>query len=51
MRLGFLLILGPILAQGLAQAQGTAGGAYGQRLLQDFFVHNVMGAEPPEWNR
>ena len=28
-----------------------AGGAYGQRLLEDFFVHNLLGVEPPEWNR
>jgi len=27
-----------------------AGGAYGQRLLQDFFVHHLLGVEPPEWN-
>jgi hypothetical protein len=27
-----------------------AGGAYGQRLLQDFFVHNLLGVEPPDWN-
>jgi dipeptidyl aminopeptidase/acylaminoacyl peptidase len=26
-----------------------AGGAYGQHLLQDFFVHNLLGVEPPEW--
>jgi hypothetical protein len=26
-----------------------AGGAYGQHLLQDFFVHNLMGVEPPDW--
>ena len=26
-----------------------AGGAYGQHLLEDFFVHNLMGVEPPEW--
>src|SRR5260370_12430958 len=26
-----------------------AGGAFGQRLLQDFFVHNLLGAEPPNW--
>jgi len=26
-----------------------AGGNYGQRLLQDFFVHNLMGVEPPDW--
>ena len=28
-----------------------AGGEYGQRLLEDFFVHNLLGAEPPDWNR
>jgi dipeptidyl aminopeptidase/acylaminoacyl peptidase len=28
-----------------------AGGAYGQRLLQDFFVHHLLGAEPPDWNK
>ena len=28
-----------------------AGGAYGQRLLEDFFVHNLLGVEPPEWNQ
>jgi dipeptidyl aminopeptidase/acylaminoacyl peptidase len=28
-----------------------AGGAYGQRLLQDFFVHNLLQVEPPEWGR
>ena len=27
-----------------------AGGLYGQRLLMDFFVHNMMHAEPPDWN-
>ena len=27
-----------------------AGGLYGQRLLMDFFVHNLMHAEPPDWN-
>ena len=27
-----------------------AGGAYYQHLLQDFFVHNLIGAEPPDWN-
>jgi dipeptidyl aminopeptidase/acylaminoacyl peptidase len=26
-----------------------AGGIYGQHLLQDFFVHNLMGVEPPDW--
>jgi dipeptidyl aminopeptidase/acylaminoacyl peptidase len=28
-----------------------AGGAYYQRLLQDFFVHHLHGVEPPDWNR
>ena len=28
-----------------------AGGAYGQRLLDDFFVHNLLAVEPPDWNR
>jgi len=27
-----------------------AGGAYGQRLIQDFFVHHLLGVEPPDWN-
>ncbi|MFN0120840.1 MAG: DPP IV N-terminal domain-containing protein [Blastocatellia bacterium] len=27
-----------------------AGGAYYQRLLQDFFVHHLQGVEPPAWN-
>ncbi len=27
-----------------------AGGAYYQHLLQDFFVHNLLGVEPPDWN-
>jgi len=27
-----------------------AGGAYGYRKLEDFFVHNIMGEEPPAWN-
>jgi dipeptidyl aminopeptidase/acylaminoacyl peptidase len=27
-----------------------AGGAYYQRLLQDFFVHHLRGEEPPDWN-
>jgi dipeptidyl aminopeptidase/acylaminoacyl peptidase len=26
------------------------GGDYGQRLLQDFFVHHLLGVEPPDWN-
>jgi dipeptidyl aminopeptidase/acylaminoacyl peptidase len=28
-----------------------AGGQFGQRLLQDFFVHHLLGVEPPDWNR
>ena len=28
-----------------------AGGAYGNRLLYDFFVHHLLGLEPPDWNR
>ncbi|MEK6324775.1 MAG: DPP IV N-terminal domain-containing protein [Acidobacteriota bacterium] len=28
-----------------------AGGAFGQRLLYDFFVHHLLGIEPPDWNR
>jgi dipeptidyl aminopeptidase/acylaminoacyl peptidase len=27
-----------------------AGGAYYQHLLQDFFVHHLLGLEPPDWN-
>ncbi len=27
-----------------------AGGEYGQRLLEDFFIHNLLGQEPPDWN-
>ncbi len=26
------------------------GGAYGQRRMQDFFVHNLLGTEPPNHN-
>ncbi len=26
-----------------------AGGRFGQRLMFDFFVHNLLGVEPPEW--
>src|SRR5260370_211808 len=28
-----------------------AGGSYGQRLLCDFFVHNLKGEEPPDWHQ
>jgi dipeptidyl aminopeptidase/acylaminoacyl peptidase len=27
-----------------------AGGAYYEHLLQDFFVHHLLGVEPPEWS-
>jgi len=27
-----------------------AGGTFGQRLLYDFFVHHLLGVEPPDWN-
>jgi dipeptidyl aminopeptidase/acylaminoacyl peptidase len=27
------------------------GGDYGQRTLQDFFVHHLLAVEPPDWNR
>ena len=26
------------------------GGPYGQRRMQDFFVHHLLGAEPPDRN-
>jgi dipeptidyl aminopeptidase/acylaminoacyl peptidase len=31
-------------------ANHTSGGAYGDRKRFDFFVHNLLGVEPPEWN-
>jgi dipeptidyl aminopeptidase/acylaminoacyl peptidase len=27
------------------------GGAYGERKMYDFFVRNLLGAVPPDWNR
>jgi len=27
------------------------GGAYGERKRYDFFVHNLLGIEPPDWNQ
>ncbi len=27
------------------------GGAYGERKRNDFFVHHLLGVEPPDWNR
>jgi dipeptidyl aminopeptidase/acylaminoacyl peptidase len=29
----------------------STGGAYGDRKRYDFFVHHLLGAEPPDWNR
>jgi dipeptidyl aminopeptidase/acylaminoacyl peptidase len=26
------------------------GGAYGERKRNDFFVHHLLGVEPPQWN-
>ena len=28
----------------------TAGGPYGERKRRDFFVHNLLGVNPPDWN-
>ena len=28
----------------------TPGGPYGERKRLDFFVHNLLGVEPPDWN-
>ncbi len=27
------------------------GGDYSEHRLQDFFVHNLLGVEPPSWNQ
>lgn len=29
----------------------TGGGTYGERKRRDFFVRNLLGVEPPNWNR
>jgi dienelactone hydrolase len=29
----------------------TNGGPYGVRKMGDFFVHNLLGVEPPDWNK
>jgi len=29
----------------------STGGAYGDRKRYDFFVHHLLGVEPPDWNR
>lgn len=31
-------------------ANHTSGGAYGDKRRYDFFVHHLLGIEPPEWN-
>ena len=28
-----------------------AGSVGSQHYLQDYFVHNLLGVEPPDWNR
>jgi len=28
-----------------------SGGVYGERKRNDFFVHNLLGVEPPDWNK
>jgi len=34
----------------LPGAKHTNGGVYGERKRRDFFVKNLLGIEPPEWN-
>jgi len=34
----------------LPGAKHTSGGVYGERKRRDFFVKNLLGIEPPEWN-
>ncbi len=29
----------------------TGGGDYGERVRRDFFVHNLLRIEPPDWNK
>ena len=29
----------------------TGGGDYGERMRRDFFVRNLLGVEPPDWNK
>jgi dipeptidyl aminopeptidase/acylaminoacyl peptidase len=31
--------------------QHSSGGSYGERRRQDFFVENLLGVKPPEWNK
>jgi dipeptidyl aminopeptidase/acylaminoacyl peptidase len=35
----------------LPSAGHTNGGLYGDRKRYDFFVHHLLGVEPPDWNR
>ena len=35
----------------LPGAGHTPGGEYGERKRFDFFVHHLLGVEPPDWNR
>jgi hypothetical protein len=30
---------------------GAGGVPTAQHYLQDYFVHNLLGVEPPDWNR
>ncbi|MBS1788798.1 MAG: DPP IV N-terminal domain-containing protein [Acidobacteria bacterium] len=32
-------------------ANHGAGGAYGEKKRNDFFVHHLLGVEPPDWNK
>jgi dipeptidyl aminopeptidase/acylaminoacyl peptidase len=32
-------------------ARHTSGGTYGERKRRDFFVKNLLGTEPPQWNQ
>jgi dipeptidyl aminopeptidase/acylaminoacyl peptidase len=34
----------------LPGAKHTGGGVYGERKRRDFFVKNLLGVEPPDWN-
>jgi hypothetical protein len=31
-------------------ANHGSGGAYGEQKRNDFFVHHLLGVEPPDWN-
>ena len=35
----------------LPGAGHTSGGAYGDKRRYDYFVHHLLGVEPPDWNR